>query len=76
MNNINIERTERYGIGFWIDIYTNEDHFFIYSDRKKELNSKRNKKIVIDIIFIKWNITIFIPYKHVGNIYYGRKMKE
>jgi len=64
------------GIGIWIHIFKAEDMWFKYSDNKKEHNSKRKLRFNIMIDVIIWHISIRIPLKHVGNVYYGRKMKD
>jgi hypothetical protein len=69
-------KDEREGIGFWINIFLSEDHWFYSHDLRKKYNPYRKLQIRIHIDFIIWFLEINIPIKHVGNTYYGKKMKD
>ena len=71
-----IPKEDRHGFGFTIDMFSAEDMWFQYSDNRKEHNSKRKLRFIIHIVLLIWQLNIRIPLKHVGNVYYGRKMKE
>lgn len=71
-----IPEDERDGIGIWIDIFKAEDRWHLYSENKKELNEQRKLRLIFHLKFIIWQLNIRIPLKHIGNTFYGRKMKE
>lgn len=71
-----IPENERKGFGLWFHIFKAEDVWFKYSDNRKEYNAKRKLRLNIMLDIIIWHISIRIPLKHVGNTYYGRKMRE
>ena len=71
-----IPKEDRHGIGFTIDMFTSEDFYFSFSDNKKEHNEKRKLRFIIHMVLLIWQLNIRIPLKHVGNVYYGRKMKD
>lgn len=76
MNRFNFFKTEKTGLGFWIDIYKGEDMFFTIPEFREKYNHKRKKIIAIHITFLRWEVHLEIPYKHVGDIYYGRRIRK
>ncbi len=63
------------GFGLWFWIGTREDMYFTVLELSRKHNPNRMKRFCIHILFIKWHISIEIPYKNVGYNFYGQKMK-
>lgn len=67
-----IDKDENFGYGFWIWTGTLEDMYFSVPELAQKHNPSRMKRFCIYLTFIKWEINIRIPYKHIGWNFRGK----
>ena len=63
------------GFGIWIDWDLIEDTYFTSSEElRKKYNPYRMKRLFIHITIGRLVLCFRIPYKHVGELYYDKKI--
>jgi len=61
---------------FTIDWFTNEDAYFTTMEKYMYLNQRRHKSAYFIVQLCGARLTFKFPYKHVGEVYYGRDLSK
>jgi len=61
---------------FTIDWFINEDIYFTTLEKYKYLNKRRHKNVDFVVRLCGMTLTFIFPYKHVGEVFYGRDLSK
>jgi hypothetical protein len=72
ISKVDKDEVQNHGYGIWIWIGTLDDIYFSIKEFAEKHNPNRKRRFCIHLTFIKWEINLEIPYKHIGWNFRGK----